>query len=258
MAHHRDAQSRSISLVLSGGAARGGFHLGAVSALQKHGIEIKAISGTSIGAIVGAGIAAGKEPEALLDIFTSRAFKKIFRLNFSGEGLLRVNRQAALLREIAPIERLEAHPIPLHVTTVAPETGELRRFDRGDTIPILLASAAIFPLFEPVIYNNEKLIDGGIYDNLPVDPLLDHPYPIWGINLHPNTPVHGKGYKKMIRRTFFLSWHASIRRQISQCDLYLSPVELNTLKVLGFKDLKRAYAMGEEKMNFLIETSRSF
>jgi NTE family protein len=256
MADHRDAQSRTISLALSGGAARGGFHLGAVAALQRHGFTIAALSGTSIGAIVGAGIAAGKAPEELLDIFTSKAFKRLFRFKLSGEGLLRVDRRAALLREIAPIARLEEHPIPLYVTAVAPQAGEIRRFDKGETIPILLASAAIFPLFEPVIYNNEKLIDGGIYDNLPVKPLLALPHPIWGINLHPNTPVEGDGYKKMLRRTLFLSWHASIREQIGQCDRYLSPPELNTLKFLGFKDLKRAYALGDETMGRLIASAK--
>lgn len=246
-----------MTLALSGGAARGAFHLGAIDTLQRHGIGIKAISGTSIGAIVGAGIAAGKQPEELLDIFTSRAFRKIFHLNLFGEGLFKVNRQAGILREIAPIPRLEEHPIPLYVTTVESGEGRLRRFNSGETVPILLASAAIYPLFEPVAYRGEKLLDGGIYDNLPVEPLLAYPYSLIGINLHPNTPVVPKGIKKMLTRSLFLSWHASIRNQIDQCDLYLSPETLNSLKVFGFRDLRRAYMLGQESMAQLLPADPS-
>lgn len=246
-----------ISLALSGGAARGAFHLGAIQALYQNGYEIKAVSGSSIGAIVGVGIAAGKSPRELLDIFASKSFRKVIRFNPFGEGIFRINQRAAILREIAPEERLEELSIPVFVTTVASETGELRRYSSGECIPLLIASAAILPLFEPVIYRGEKLIDGGIFDNLPVEPLLDLPYPILGINLNPNVPHSGKGIKKMLRRTLFLSWHASVRRQIAQCDLYLSPPELGTYPYLGFKSLKRAFALGEEKMQLLLD-SRAF
>lgn len=252
MAHHQYARPHELSLALSGGAARGAFHLGAIETLQRHGIAIRAISGSSIGAIVGAGIAAGKSPRELLDIFTSRAFKKVFRLNLFGEGLFQVNAKAEILRDIAPIQRIEDHPIPLHVTTVESGAGHLRRFDRGDTIPILLASAAIYPLFQPITYEGEKLIDGGIYDNLPVEPLLAYPYPVLGINLHPNIPVQPRGLKGMLTRSLFLSWHASIRRQIGQCHFYLSPAELNTLSFMGFRDLAKGYRMGREKMEQLL------
>lgn len=254
MENHRHAGPQPLSLALSGGAARGGFHLGAIAALLDHGFTIEAISGTSIGAIVGAGIAAGKEPRELLDIFTSRAFRKVFQFNVFGEGMFRVDRRAAILNEITPITHLEAYPIPFFVTAVALETGHLRRFDHGDTIPILLASAAIYPLFEPVTYNQEKLIDGGIYDNLPVEPLLQLPYPVWGINLHPNIPIQGNGLKTMLKRTLFLGWHASIRQQIALCDRYLSPEKLHTLAFLGFRDIKRAYTLGEEEMTRFIES----
>lgn len=245
-----------MTLALSGGAARGAFHLGAIESLQRHRIPIRAISGSSIGAIVGAGIAAGKSPGELLDIFTSRAFRKVFRLNLFGEGFFRVDRQADILHGITPVKRLEDHSIPLYVTTVESTEGRLRRFNSGETIPILLASAAIYPLFGPVTYNGEKLLDGGIYDNLPVDPLLDYPYPLIGINLHPNIPVDARGVKRMLTRSLFLSWHASIRHQIGLCDLYLSPWELNTLKILGFKDLRRAYEMGNAAMDDLLARAR--
>ena len=252
MENHRYDRTSGVTLALSGGAARGAFHLGAVEALRRHDIPIRAISGSSIGAIVGAGIAAGKSPDELMDIFTSRTFRKVFRLNLFGEGLFKINRHADIIKEIAPIPRLEDHPIPLYVTTVESKEGHLRRFNCGETIPILLASAAIYPIFEPVSYCGEKLLDGGIFDNLPVEPLLAYPYPLVGINLHPNTPVNPRGLKGMLTRSLFLSWHASIRSQIARCDLYLAPDELNSLKVFGFKDLKRAFDMGLEQMEKLL------
>ncbi len=253
MENHRYDPTSGVTLALSGGAARGAFHLGAIEALREYAIPVKAISGSSIGAIVGAGIAAGRSPRELLEIFQSRSFRKIFRLNLFGEGLLKIDRNAAILREIAPIPRLEDHPIPLYVTAVESGEGNLRRFNRGDTVSILLASAAIYPLFEPVIYRGEKLLDGGIYDNLPVEPLLPYPYPLLGINLHPNIPVDPKGLKRILTRSLFLSWHASIRDQIGRCDLYLAPPELNGLSFLGLRDLARAFDLGRESMASLLE-----
>ena len=52
-----------INLVLSGGAARGAFHLGIIEALLENGVEIEAISGSSIGAIIGVSLAAGVSPK---------------------------------------------------------------------------------------------------------------------------------------------------------------------------------------------------
>lgn len=244
MEGHRSLNPGPVSLVLSGGAARGGFHLGAIKALQEAGFEIKAISGSSIGAIIGAGISAGLTPDALLEIFTSKELRRVFRFHLFGEGIFKVDPSRPVIRKLAPLARLEDYPIPLFVTAVEAETGAIRRFHQGDAVTILLASAAIAPLFEPITYQGVKLIDGGIGDNLPIEPLLDFPYPIIGINLLPNIPKKTHWIGGIITRSLFLAWHSTIRHQIEQCDLYLAPAELSELRMFGFRDIRKGYELG--------------
>jgi len=69
---------QEISLCLSGGAGRGAYHLGVISILQENNINIKAISGTSIGALIGASLACGKSAEYIFEVIQSKEFHSVF------------------------------------------------------------------------------------------------------------------------------------------------------------------------------------
>ena len=74
---------REISLCLSGGAAKGAYHLGVIDILEKNDIKIKAISGASIGAIVGASIVSGQKAKEVLEVLKSNVppFFKVSQSN---------------------------------------------------------------------------------------------------------------------------------------------------------------------------------
>ena len=69
-------QINNLALVLSGGAARGAFHLGVLSFFEQHNIEIKAYSGSSIGAIISASHASGISAKEQLRIFSSKDIRQ--------------------------------------------------------------------------------------------------------------------------------------------------------------------------------------
>jgi NTE family protein len=69
-----------INLALSGGAFRGAFHLGFLEAIDGK-IEINAIAGSSIGALIGASYVCGVKPQKQLELLKSKAFKKVFKFN---------------------------------------------------------------------------------------------------------------------------------------------------------------------------------
>ena len=71
-----------LSLALSGGAARGAFHVGVIAALEKHNIAIAAVSGTSIGAVIAAGVGSGTSAFDMIRLFKSKAFRKVFCFNY--------------------------------------------------------------------------------------------------------------------------------------------------------------------------------
>ena len=72
---------KSVALVLSGGGARGAIHLGALHAFDENSIKIEAISGTSIGAIIGALYCAGVSPMDIKELLRSHKFASIFHLS---------------------------------------------------------------------------------------------------------------------------------------------------------------------------------
>lgn len=235
-----------ISLALSGGAARGAFHLGVIEALEESGFSIEAISGTSIGAIIGTSYAAGVSPREQLDIFESKAFKKIFKPKGFRNGFFHVDQQQDILKKLIPVTHIEKTRIKLHITAVDLISGEIIRFDKGEAIPLCVASSAVLPLFEPLLYKAYHLADGGVMDNLPVAPLLAYNYPIIGVDLHPLHHGFEPSFISGIRRTLFLTWRASIQEHLKLCDFYITSPKLSNYRLLSFKNLKAMFHLGYE------------
>ena len=235
-----------ISLALSGGAARGAFHLGVLEALEKNGFSIEAISGTSIGAIIGTSYAAGVAPREQLEIFESKAFKKIFKLKGFRNGFFRIDQQQDILKKLIPISHIEKTRIKLHITAVDLISGEIIRFDKGEAIPLCVASSAVLPLFEPLLYGAYYLADGGVMDNLPVAPLLKYNHPIIGVDLHPLFHGFTPSFIGGIKRTLFLTWHASIQEHLKLCDFYITDPKLSNYALLRFKNFKEMFHLGYE------------
>ncbi len=92
------AGALKISLALSGGAARGAFHLGVIAALERNNVEIAAVSGTSIGVVIAVSVGSGVSAFDMLRLFKSRAFRKVFQFNYFKKGILRINEKATILK----------------------------------------------------------------------------------------------------------------------------------------------------------------
>ncbi|MGZ3410285.1 MAG: patatin-like phospholipase family protein [Xanthobacteraceae bacterium] len=160
----------SIGLALGGGAARGFSHIGVLRTLQKHGIDVQVIAGTSIGAVAGGLYAAGR-----LDSFEewarSLTWRRVFGyLDFSitGSGLIGGGRLSdSLTREIAGV-RIE--DLPLKLATIATEigTGHEIWLTRGLLTEALAASYALPGLLPPVSIGGRWLMDGALVNPVPV------------------------------------------------------------------------------------------
>lgn len=253
MENTQHAFAPRISLALSGGAARGAFHIGVLRSLLDHNIEVAAVSGSSIGAVIGAAFCGGKQPEDILEIFKSKAFKKMMKFSFKGSGFISMDSNAAIISELFTTSTLESLKIPLSVTLTNYKEQKIQRFDSGEIFPIVTASSALVPLFKPVTYNHVEYIDGGVFDNLPIEPLKKYQLPILGINLHPNesgTPRSKLGWFKCLVN---LGWQGNILENINQCDYYLAPQELHKLPLFSLKSLDDGYDMGRRHMDVMIE-----
>jgi NTE family protein len=175
----------SFGIAFGGGGARGLAHIHVIEALDELGIKPVAIAGSSIGAIMGAGMASGMSGKEIHDharsILGRRAevATRMWRARpgtFAEvmEGGLRVSQfnveriLKAFLPEAVPATFAELK-IPLKVTATDFFGHKLAVFNEGDLHSALAASAAIPAVFRPVTRDGRLLIDGGIYNPVPFD-----------------------------------------------------------------------------------------
>lgn len=161
-----------VALVLGSGGARGYAHLGAVEEVRARGHEVVAVSGTSMGAVVGGLVAAGKDAE-FGDWAATLTQRRVVRLadpTWGGGGAASAERLMASLDELVGEVMIEDLPIPF--TAVATDLAARREvwFQRGPLIPAIRASIAIPGLFTPAIVDGRVLVDGGLLNPLPLEP----------------------------------------------------------------------------------------
>jgi len=161
-----------VAVVLGSGGARGYAHLGAVQELRERGHDIVAVSGTSMGAVVGGLVAAGKDDEftAWASTLTGRRVVRLADPTWAGGGAATAERLMAALDEIVGDVLIESLPIPF--TAVATDLAARREvwFQRGPLIPAMRASFAIPGLFTPAVVDGRVLVDGGLLNPLPLEP----------------------------------------------------------------------------------------
>lgn len=186
---------RGYCLVLSGGGAKGVYHLGVWKALKELGIGVEAVVGTSIGALAGALMVQGAD-DALEVIVGSLSLEMVVDLppELLHEGRLRLDKRAlAAAQDVfrkavnrggldtGPLRRLLGQAIDeqairasgldlglvtVHLGDFSPRELFLDHIEPGRLVDYLMASAA-FPGFESPVIGGQKFLDGGLYDNVP-------------------------------------------------------------------------------------------
>ena len=243
-----------ISLALSGGAARGAYHLGVLQYIDDVDIKVKAICGTSIGAIIGTSYASGVSPTRQLEIFKSQEFKNIFSFNFFRNSIFSIDSKAAVLKQLMPIDNLEELNIPVHLTAVDLATGEELFFSHGKLPEICLASSALIPMFKPVKYDGHILGDGGLINHMPIKPLKEHNYPIVGINLHPLTASSKQNnIYNFIKRAIYLKTYSSSQDSQRKCNVFITNDKLRNYSLFSLKHLDEMFNMGYRDAENLLD-----
>jgi NTE family protein len=160
----------TLGIALSGGGAKGFAHIGVLSVLEKAGIEFSAVSGTSMGAFVGAFYAAGKlrnlEEGAVGIKF--RDVPLLLSPTLSKKGFMSGKKIMKFLEESLEKEKIEDLSKRYAAVCADLINGEVVTFTEGDLISAVRASIAIPGLFIPALVNNKLLVDGGILEPLPV------------------------------------------------------------------------------------------
>jgi NTE family protein len=244
-------QTNKVSLVLSSGGARGLAHIGAIEELESQGFEIQAISGTSIGAVIG-GIHAAGHLEAYkkwmlnldkLDVFN------LFDFTFSSQGFVKGERVFAELQKFIPDVAIES--LPIHFTAVASDVTNNCEvvFDSGSLFDAMRASVAIPTIFKPFVKESQLLVDGGVVNPIPIDRVKRTEQDILVVvNLNANIPY----YKEIKNREKNIEEENNYRLRISSFMekwLSLLPKTESPKKTLGFFELlNKSFDMMQDRV----------
>lgn len=162
---------QKVSLVLSGGGARGIAHIGVIEELEKLDFEIVSITGTSMGALVGGIYALGKLDEFkkwLYNLDKLEVFK-LLDFTFSSQGLVKGDRVINELKKFTKDKKIEDLKIVYAAVAVDILNKKEVILKKGSIYEAMRASIAIPTVFTPVNMGNTLLVDGGVLNNIPIN-----------------------------------------------------------------------------------------
>lgn len=232
--------TKKIGYVLSGGGARGFAHLGVLKLLEELGIKPYAIAGTSAGAIAGALYAAGKSPDAILQLMKNNNYFGWSNLLWRREGFFSMKVMEKTLSDAIGTDDFDALQVKLFVAATDLVKGESVILSEGKLIEAVIASASVPVVFEPVVMGKKMLVDGGVLNNFPVEPLEKTCAII--IGSYVNKMADGintqslSGAKNIIDRCFHLAISNSVYTKVNKCAVFIE----SPLHMFDMYDVKQA------------------
>jgi NTE family protein len=237
--------SKIIGLALSGGGARGIAHLGVIKALEELNIKINLISGTSAGAIIASLYAYGHTTDDILSILLDIKAFRFLQPAMSTKGLLKMDVMYKLLQKHLPEGTFDSLKIPTYIAATNLRLGETKYFNEGDLISAICASSCIPVLFKPIEIEGELYIDGGILNNLPIEPIREKSDILIASHSNPiDNNCEPKNFRFVMERALMLAITRNVYERKPQCNFFIEPKGLEPFKVLDISKAKEIYKIG--------------
>lgn len=167
-------EKKTVSIALGSGGARGFAHIGVIEVFKREGFDIQCVSGSSAGALVGGIFCADKlEPFKQWAIGLNKL--ETFRLmdfTFSGQGMVKGQKVMETLRTLLGEISIEDFTQAYTAVAIDLKTREEIWLQKGDLFEVIRASSAIPSFVQPYKMNGRILVDGGVLNPLPIEPLL--------------------------------------------------------------------------------------
>lgn len=241
--------------VLSGGGARGFAHLGVVKALGEKGVYPSEISGTSAGAVAGAFLANGFSSDEVAELLAGKLSRRMFGWNSFKTGLMSFRKFRDYMESNLRYQTFEQLPIPLYITATSFIDGRQKIFSRGSLIDAITASCAIPAIFPAFDIDDIPYVDGGLCNNLPVEPFIHRKKDVICIHVNPLWDLREKrSLRGIVERAFHLSFAEMTRQSASGCLMYIEPKELIKFNLFDLSKAGEIVDVGYEyALKYLVE-----
>jgi NTE family protein len=169
---HTTSPEPKLGIALGSGAARGLAHIGVLKVLEEADVPIDIITGTSMGAFIGAMYAAGVPVAQMEQVALEIDWVSMARLLapvMPTSGLSDGKKLVAFMAELLPVRDFKELRRPLAVTATDIKTGEAIIIKQGDLLEALHASLAFPGIFSPVRFGQRFLVDGGLCNPIPTE-----------------------------------------------------------------------------------------
>lgn len=228
-----------IGLTLSGGGMRGIAHIAVLKALEEYHLKPDIISGTSAGSIVGAFYSLGKTPDEMMDIVRQTTFFSRSYLRLSKNGIFSSNFILKLFKDHFPEDNFNVLKIPVYVAATEMTHGIVDFFSEGELFGPLLASSSVPFVLPPVKMGEKIYVDGGVLDNLPIEPIADQCDFL--IASHVNSisydSLENMSLMKEFDRILHLAIAKSVYSKAKMCDIFLDPPKMTKFSLFNKKSL---------------------
>lgn len=255
-------QNRKIGLALGAGAARGLAHIGVLAVLEKEGIPIDMIAGTSAGATVGALYAQGKDASQIKKLAQDLSWKRLAPLvdpSLPKTGLIKGKKIKDLLTLfIGGDIQFSDLKIPFACVATDIETGEKVVIDRGSVPEALRASISIPAIFTVVKWEGRYLVDGGLVDPVPVSVVRQMGADfIIAVNVIPEVAERARRVDKgqaegskepniiqVIMQSIYIGVYVLVRSSVEEADIVIEP-QVAHIGVGDFRRTQECIRQGE-------------
>lgn len=164
---------KKLGIALGAGGSRGVAHVGFLQALEEEGIQPDYITGSSMGAIVGAAYAAGMSIEDIKDVVLNLRIGRLIAPTFKKGGFFSFRKARKILQKYLGDISFEDLKIPFRCVAVEINCGHVVELSKGKLLDGVIASATIPGAFHPVEKDGMRLVDGGVLERVPACRLKD-------------------------------------------------------------------------------------
>jgi NTE family protein len=239
---------KKVGLALGGGAARGLAHIGVLEVLEREGIPVDLIAGTSAGAAVGALYAKGRSVAQIKELVHNTGWRRLFSLidlALPKSGFIEGTRIKDLLRSVIGDISFSDLKVPLSCVATDISSGEEVVISDGPVLEGVRASISIPVIFTAVKWRGRYLVDGGLVNPVPVSTVRGmgadfviavNVIPPMGVRAQPPKEAKEPGIFQAIMHSLYIATYSLVSSNLAGADVVIEP----KLPNIGYGDFHRA------------------